>query len=72
MMISLLFSEYMASLTCYQEILNNETLQECDYIYKDLKPWLYSVSAFQFYCKDNSEDTLKMQMYVLNMLMYVM
>ncbi|KAK2157324.1 hypothetical protein LSH36_193g03030 [Paralvinella palmiformis] len=53
--------EYLDSLSCYQEVLQNETLQECNFVYKDLKPWLKSVSAFQFFCKVTSKETLTMK-----------
>jgi len=57
----ILFLEYLDSLSCYQEVLQNETLQECNFVYKDLKPWLKSVSAFQFFCKVTSKETLTMK-----------
>ena len=49
---------------CYQEVLQNETLQQCSHVYLELQPLRESVNAYQFYCLPDSKNSTNLQQLV--------
>ena len=55
------FSDYVSSVSCYQDLLERQVLSACSDVWDSVDKKLRRINAFQFYCEPDSVATSKIK-----------